>query len=335
MSDRIPNSPPLIPPVSDRSERPLWSVMIPSYNCINYLKQTLLSVLAQDPGPDKMQIEIIDDHSTDADVGAMVAELGKGRVGFFRQEKNVGSLRNFETCLNRSIGKYIHILHGDDLVKPGFYNEIDTLFQQFPEAGAAFTGYLYIDGNDQILYPNKPLASRPGIIKDWFFTIARSQQIQPPSMVVKRCVYEQLGGFFACHYGEDWEMWVRISSRYPVAHSPRHLAKYRVHNENITSRSFASCQNIKDISRVIEIIQDYLPKDNKKKLKSQAKKHFAIYFARTSDMVYHGYGNPPLALAQAMGAFRMHPNPVTFFYVCKLYLKTLIRYKFQELPRLG
>jgi hypothetical protein len=47
----------------------------------------------------------------------LVKKVGKGRVSYFRQKQNVGSLRNFETCINRSRGKYIHLLHGDDELK--------------------------------------------------------------------------------------------------------------------------------------------------------------------------------------------------------------------------
>ena len=125
---RTPTSPSAIAALSPSVKRPLWSVMIPAYNCSSYLRDAIKSVLAQDPGAEKMQIEVIDDCSTDEDVAALVAEIGKGRIGFFRQEKNVGSLRNFETCLNRSEGVLIHLLHGDDLVKPGFYREIEKLF---------------------------------------------------------------------------------------------------------------------------------------------------------------------------------------------------------------
>ena len=329
--DRIPSSPPSIAPVQAGTKRPLFSVMIPTYNCSDYLREALLSVLSQDPGADRMQIEVVDDYSTDADVRALVEEIGKGRVGYYRQERNVGSLRNFETCLNRSTGEWVHLLHGDDLVKPGFYNEIESMFGQFPDAGAAFTGYLHIDERGEVLYPNDPLSERPCIIENWLSLIAEGQRVQTPAMVVKRSVYEHLGSFFAFHYGEDWEMWVRIAAHYPVAHSPRHLAKYRVHKKNITSNYFCSGQSIRDIEKAIEIVKDYLPADKREELYERAKRHYSRYFARTSDMVYHSYHFPQQALAQAKSAFQMDKNPTTLYFVCKMYMKLLIRYRFKDM----
>lgn len=63
MNERIPDSPPTVLPVSTDVQRPLWSVMIPSYNCAKYITKALESVLMQDPGKDKMQIEVVDDCS--------------------------------------------------------------------------------------------------------------------------------------------------------------------------------------------------------------------------------------------------------------------------------
>src|SRR3954465_5734907 len=106
--NRIPEVPPIIDPLPFEVTRPKWSVMIPTYNCIHYIKETIESVLSQDRGPAEMQIEGIDDFSTDGDMEALVREVGKGRVTYFRQKENRGSLRNFETCLQRAKGHWIH-----------------------------------------------------------------------------------------------------------------------------------------------------------------------------------------------------------------------------------
>ena len=49
-----------ISPITLKSVRPLWSVVIPTYNCAEFLKQTLTSVLSQDPGEALMEIIVVD-----------------------------------------------------------------------------------------------------------------------------------------------------------------------------------------------------------------------------------------------------------------------------------
>lgn len=333
MDNRIPALPPVIAPVAASEERPLWSVVIPTYNCIAYLRQTLESVLAQDQGPEKMQIEVIDDCSTDGDVEALVMEVGKGRVGFFRQEKNRGSLRNFETCLNRASGHLVHLLHGDDLVLNGFYKEIESLFTLFPAIGAAFTRYTYIDEKGTITPPGKSLRKEPGIIDGFLSQIAQKQMLQAVAMVVRRKVYEHLGGFFAVHYGEDWEMWIRIAAHYKVAYSPACLAVYRGgqgHSASITSSFLKTGQNIRDIKKVIEIVQHYLPEENRKELKRLAKKNFSKHYAQASNRIY--YHNPKAAFIQANGALKMNQNIKTIYWVLKLYLLHCRKLIFGVLP---
>src|SRR5260370_15470577 len=60
--------------------RPLWSVMIPTFHCALFLRQTLESVLSQDPGPDQMQIEVVDDCSNDNTASEVTRRLGAGRI---------------------------------------------------------------------------------------------------------------------------------------------------------------------------------------------------------------------------------------------------------------
>lgn len=274
-----------------------------------------------------MHIEVVDDDSTDADVGKLVNEIGKGRVLFYKQEQNVGSLRNFETCLKRSRGKYVHLLHGDDCIIDGFYKKIESLFEMFPEAGAAFTNFSYIDDQGHKLpMTNGNLLEHSGVIDDFLYKIAKQQLIQPPAIVVKREVYEKLGSFFAAHFGEDWEMWSRIASHYPIAYDPARLALYRVSNStSISSKAFQTGQNIKDILKIINIIQGYLPPEKRKEIKDYALTYYSIYCVKVANGLL--LRNRKAAFVQARGAFKMKKNWTTFYWVCRFFLMHIFRYK--------
>lgn len=267
-----------IPSLPEGITRPLWSVMIPTYNCADYLRETLVSVLAQDPGPEIMQIEVVDDYSTKDDPEAIVRELAGDRVSFYRQLENVGSINNFNTCLQRSRGKLIHLLHGDDSVREGFYHKMQQAFTINPEIGAAFCRQIYMDerGNWQSFSVLEQFQS--GFIENWLEKIAVINRLQPPSIVVKRDVYEKLGGFDKriCCCGEDWEMGVRISSQYPVWYEIEPLALYRVHSSSLTGNCARTGQNLRDLRQTIEIINPYLDQNIAYDLSKKARENFAV-----------------------------------------------------------
>lgn len=267
-----------IAPLSDAEKRPLWSVMIPTYNCAKYLHETLKSVLAQDPGSDLMQIEVVDDCSTKDDPRAIVQELGQGRVSFYSQPQNVGHIKNFQTCLERSRGKLIHLLHGDDCVREGFYQRMQTAFDSDSEIGAAFCRHIYIDEHGHwqgISWLEQPTS---GIMKNWLERIAVEQRIQTPSIVVRRDVYEKLGTFdsrLAC--AEDWEMWVRIAAKYKFWYEVEPLALYRIHSNSNTGRHANAGKNIQYIRKAINLIHKYLPEDRADKIMKNALNYYAFY----------------------------------------------------------
>ena len=123
---------PRIEPVPAGSERPLWSVMIPTFNRTTYLVRTLESVLAQDPGRDEMQIEVVDNCSTTDDPEPIVRAVGGDRVIFTRNPQNLGSMRNFNRCIERARGHLVNILHSDDWVEPTFYIVLGELAARHP-----------------------------------------------------------------------------------------------------------------------------------------------------------------------------------------------------------
>ncbi len=294
-----------IPPVPEGAPSPLWSVMIPTYNCAKYLRETLKSVLDQDPGPEVMQIEVIDDCSTKDDPQAVVEELGKGRVGFYRQPENVGHTRNFETCLKRSRGKLIHQLHGDDCVKDGFYRKMQQAFEGNPDIGAAFCRHIFIDeyGNCEIISGLEQPES--GVLSNFLERIASFQQIQTPSIVVRRKVYEVLGGFDSrLSWTEDWEMWVRIAARFPIWYEIEPLAVYRKHSGSNTGRYMCTAENLRDSRRAINIFQSYLPTSKASQLAKKARENWALYTLQFVVPQYLSEGNKSAAIAQIREALK-------------------------------
>jgi glycosyltransferase involved in cell wall biosynthesis len=321
INNRIPDSPPVIWPLPEGMQRPVWSVMIPVFNCAPFLKTTLESVLAQDPGPSLMQIEVVDDGSTDADVAAIVRETGGGRIGYFRQPQNVGSLRNFQTCIERSRGELLHILHGDDCVKQGFYKKIEALFEHHPGIGAAFCRYAYIDETGKTLFHQDAEMDSAGILQDWLPRLCERQRIQYVAMVVKRSVYEKLGSFYGVEYGEDWEMWVRIAARYPVAYTPEVLAAYRKHDSTISGNAFLTGKNMVELQAVMDRIQQYLPPEERSDILRKSKKFYAHYGLRVANTLWTAKKHKRAAITQAKAAWDMSKDPGLIYKIAKLYTR--------------
>jgi glycosyltransferase involved in cell wall biosynthesis len=296
----------IITPAPDGVTRPLWSVMIPTYNCANYLRETLAGILAQDLGPEIMQIEVVDDHSTQDDPAAVVEELGRGRVNFYRQPENVGAIKNFNTCLQRSRGHLVHLLHGDDCVRNGFYRKMQQAFESSPEIGAAFCRHICVDedGHWQWFPPLEQLDS--GVLNKWLEQIAVINRLQPPSMVVRRDAYEKLGGFDSriCCCAEDWEMWVRIAAQYPVWYEVEPLALYRVHSKSLTGRCARTGQNVRDLRRIVEIIQPYLPTPIASKLSIEARENWALYAIKSIASGMLDTGDISAAITQIQEALK-------------------------------
>ncbi|GHB37162.1 glycosyltransferase [Mongoliitalea lutea] len=258
--------------------RPLWSVVIPTFNCADFLKLTLDSVLIQDRGPDEMEIIVVDDLSTKDNPESVVKQYGKGRVQFYRQGKNVGKSQNYATGIRLAKGHYIHLLHGDDTIANNFYSSIEKLFEQNPQASAGFCRCNYINEEGEIIGETSVLLKESGVLTDFIGVIAVWQCIQPPSIVFKREVYEQIGGYDnRLQYIEDWEFYVRCALHFDFAYTPEILANYRVFPTNSSSQSIKGGKRVAAIRQVISIIDSYLPKEIKKRIVNERKEAVAIY----------------------------------------------------------
>jgi glycosyltransferase involved in cell wall biosynthesis len=276
-------------------------------------------VLQQAPEPDTMQIVVVDDASTDIDVEALVKRVGCGRIGYVRQAENVGSLRNFHTCLTASVGEYIHLLHADDLVLPGFYTAMERVLANHPAAGACFARYQYINGAGKVLFSAEPEAPSEGILSPWLERIATANTIQYCAVAVRRKVYEDLGSYFGVTYGEDWEMWVRIASKYPVAYIPESLAQYRMHETSISGVKLQSGQNIRDLVWVMKTIQSHLPSELRKRVWKASTSFCAHDAFSYANRFWRQQGNKKAARRQLAEALRVHVDAALCWKIIKLY----------------
>ncbi|CAD5942496.1 glycosyltransferase [Planktothrix agardhii] len=269
---------PFIPPVIASIQRPFWSVMIPTYNGKKYLKETLESVLVQAPNVDQMQIEVIDDCSTEGDIETLVKEVGKGRVTFHRNYENLGLVGNWNACIQRSIGYFVHILHQDDIILPEFYSKLQSYLEKDLEVGAAFCRHRYIDNDGKEIMVSDPERETPGILDHWIERIGIMQRIQFPSIVIKREVYEKIGGFCPqAGYAADWEMWRRIAVNYPFWYEPTVLACWRKHSGSESSKQVRLGMDIAELHQSIEISKSYLPKEIAAVVSDKARDHYALY----------------------------------------------------------
>jgi hypothetical protein len=91
-------------------------------------------------------------------------------------------------------------------------------------------------------------------------------------MVVRRDVYERLGRFDTRirRSGEDWEMWVRGAAHYPLWYEPEPLAIYRVGDGTLISEAMRTGENVRDLVRVIELMQPLLPEHQAGELRPRA-----------------------------------------------------------------
>jgi glycosyltransferase involved in cell wall biosynthesis len=315
---------PSIPPVAAGEERPLWSVMIPTYNCARYLRATLASVLAQDPGPERMQIEVVDDCSSDHPE-AVVRELAPGRVSFFRQPRNVGHTHTFNTCLERARGQLVHLLHGDDAVRDGFYRTLERPFAEHPQIGAAFCRHVYVDERGRATATARLHQPSSGILPDAAFRIAAGLGVQPPAVVVRRSAYERLGGFDSRLRvaGEDLEMWVRIAASYPVWYEVAPLAEYHRRPGSLISSSARSGGAIRDYRTAIDLLLEHLDPSRRAEARAASRRRCAEWaLAQARELAC--LGERSATLVQAREALRSDRSPTVAVGAAKAVARAIL-----------
>jgi glycosyltransferase involved in cell wall biosynthesis len=225
-------------------------VAIPTYNPgLEHLELALRSVLDQAPGPDEMEIFVVDDCSPKGAPVELVKRIGGGRVQIYQNQKNLRLPGIWNDCIARSHGHWVHILHQDDYVLPGFYRRIAETTAQNPEAGLIATRTFYVDEEGAIFAVSKRLKELERVTRsiECFFY---DTPILCAGVAVRRAFYEQHGAFLPeLNFKVDCEMWARAVELGGGIVIPDVLSAYRLARGTETARLMRSGEDLRDMDR--------------------------------------------------------------------------------------
>ncbi len=174
--------------------------------------------------------------------------------------KTAAPSANFNTCLQRSHGHWVHVLHGDDLVLDGFSARMRQVLEGQPRVQPpSCQGDAWSTARSNWISLRDLMMDAPGIGEGLLEKLSGGNCLQFAGVVIRREAVERLGGFCPqLIHAADWEMWMRIAAQYQVWYEPQPLACYREHGSSDTSRLKRSGEDVRDFRRAIAMADPYM-----------------------------------------------------------------------------
>ena len=217
---------------------PLVSILIPTYNSVDFVEDTVRSIMNQTYT--NIEIVIVDDASTDGTM-KILEKLSKEdkRIKLSQNKKNLGITDNMNNGIHKCIGKYIAILDGDDWAYPYRIEEQVKLMEKDEEV-VLCAGYMDIcDENLNVkttrTYPLKDKEIRRAMVK--YDPISHPSSMWRKDALLKTDLYSK--NFPICR---DYDLIVRISKFGKYENIPKSLIKYRVRKDSETGKKIRQTQ---------------------------------------------------------------------------------------------
>jgi len=219
-------------------------VIIPAYNPGTFLDEAIQSALGQ--SHNKINIIVVDDHSQE-DVEKITKKYNN--ITYIRNDKNLGPAASRNIAIKASDAPYISLLDADDLWRSDKLRLSLDEFKKHPEIGMTC-------GNYQILVDRKRLMKPfyKGPIKIDWHKMMRQNFVASCSTTIRRDVMEELGGFNEEYWiSEDYDMWTRISEKYPIHYIHEVLYHYswiREDGSSLTKRADIQAKHDFNIAKI-------------------------------------------------------------------------------------
>ncbi len=203
------------------------SVIIPTYNRVRLLHRALDSVYSQSLLP--REVVVVDDGSDDDTADLIRRRYPEVRYQY-QPKRGVSSARNRGIEMSR--GEWIALLDSDDAWQPNKLHRQRTALQANPDYLACHTDEIWVRRGMRV-NPMKKHAKKGGwVFRDNLPLCA----ISPSSVMIHRKVFEEVGRFDeSLPVCEDYDLWLRICSRYPVLFVEEYLlTKYGGHSDQLS-----------------------------------------------------------------------------------------------------
>ena len=221
---------------------PQISIILPNYNNDQYLQTCLDSILKQTFH--NFEIVILDDKSTDNSQSIINEYKAQypDQIRAIFNKNNVGVSANRHNGLLQARGEYITTLDSDDF----YYSEkkleselelIQKYEEKFNQNIIAFSKTVHINENQAVIETSgKKQVIRQGDIKKHI--MARTCEI-PRDFIMRKSIYFEVGGYdVKIPVFEDWDLKIRLASRYHFLYTGNHGTAYRHHDYGLSSSNY-------------------------------------------------------------------------------------------------
>lgn len=202
------------------------AVLMPTYNCAPYLKESIESILNQTYSD--FDLYIYDDCSTDS-TSQIISTYSDERLFYIKNNENLGIAKTLNLGLERVLPHYEYIarMDADDWSFPErFQKQIDFMDSNSDVAISGTQGYWLKEMHEILLnaweYPTKCEYLKFYLLFSASF--GHSSLIFRTTFFIKNNLkYNQL--IKTC---EDWDLWIKVSLKGKIENLPDFLMKYRI-----------------------------------------------------------------------------------------------------------
>jgi len=238
---------------------PRLSIILPVYDGLAYLGESLDSVLSQTL-PD-FEVIVWDDGSHD-DPTALVSARRDPRVRFFRSEINRGLFPTLNLALERARGELLRFWSQDDRMKPDCLAREMAFWARHPDIAMSYCQRDLIDQDGRVIL-RAPWDPTPEVVPPWLSAqISYYHNCMPGSIstvTVRKRVVLDVGRFRPLRVSGDFEMWTRIGADHPIGFVRESLVELRSHPAQLSRRAEAGLEFVRENRPIFAELLSRLP----------------------------------------------------------------------------